>query len=491
MDNLSGATAACQWPSLSWHRLYSEAELYKSAIRLYTKPLFQWHKALSTSVDGRTLYDFARRGLQNLAGIHRRLANKEFSFRPGLALHRNFNGKRRTLYLYPWEERLVDLLLYRLLTRAVDPTFSSCSYAYRRTGFGVDRCQRHIQHVLRRLGDPIFVTKRDIADFFASIDQEILLRQLGGFIREDDYLFRLLRERVHFSCWDKGEIRRPPRGVPFGTAVGCFLANLFLSGLDRRLEAIPDLVYVRYADDILMLSRERTALELARRLFHDELTRLGLESKTSHAQDFVFTRFGSRDLLPAASRFRHLGLEYRVGGSVGLSRDKFRKICNLFRYAFRRKAGKFRRLRDPLGRARLAIDLASETIAAGIRNVAIIDYYLRHVNDECQIRQLDHWLAEEVLSLALGGGHKKGHFRSLSFRKLRAMGLPSLVHRRRLLRHRHIASSFFVWKNCQREKARRPYPRHEKKHLGPAARPVLDEMPAFSQDPEAAADSTL
>jgi hypothetical protein len=112
------------------------------------------------------------------------------------------------------------------------------------------------------------------------------------------------------------------------------------------------------------------------------------------------------------------------------------------------------------------------------------------VNDEPQLKQLDRWLAEEVLSLAFDGGHRKGHFRALPFARLRAMGLPSLVHRRRLLRHRHIASSFFIWKDCQMEKGRRSLPKLEAKHPGPAARPIVTRAPAFSQNPEAAAKTS-
>ena len=100
---------------LRWRDVYREAELYKAAVRIYTKPLFSWRKALFASTDKKDLYDFARSGLHNLADIHRALTRESFSFRPAVALHRNFRGKRRTLYIYPWEERLVDLLLYRLL----------------------------------------------------------------------------------------------------------------------------------------------------------------------------------------------------------------------------------------------------------------------------------------------------------------------------------------------------------------------------------------
>src|SRR2546423_5727151 len=106
------AAARSEGTKLRWAQLYREAELYKAAVRLYTKPLFAWRKALSTSCDGRTLYDFARRGLCKLDALHQALRRHEFAFQPGLALHRNFNGKHRTLYIYPWEERLGDLLLY-------------------------------------------------------------------------------------------------------------------------------------------------------------------------------------------------------------------------------------------------------------------------------------------------------------------------------------------------------------------------------------------
>ena len=97
------ASAPASQPSrrLDWRDVYREAELYRAAIRVYTKPLFQWRKALCTSSDGKTLYDFAARGLRSLDTLHRSLARREFSFRPSLALHYNFNGKHRTLYIAP------------------------------------------------------------------------------------------------------------------------------------------------------------------------------------------------------------------------------------------------------------------------------------------------------------------------------------------------------------------------------------------------------
>ena len=72
---------------------------------------------------------------------HRALASQSFAFRPALARHYTFNGKHRTLYLAPWEDRIVDLLLYRVLNRRLHTWFSPHSYAYRDSTYGLDACQ--------------------------------------------------------------------------------------------------------------------------------------------------------------------------------------------------------------------------------------------------------------------------------------------------------------------------------------------------------------
>jgi RNA-directed DNA polymerase len=463
---------------LRWRDLYHEADLYKAAVRLYTKPLFSWRKALFSSTDKRDLYDFARSGLHNLAGMHRSLARESFSFRPAVALHRNFRGKRRTLYIYPWEERLVDLLLYRLLSARLHGWFSKNSYAYRLRGFGLDRCQRNIAKLLATADAPLFLAKRDIASYFPSVNHELLLAQLSKLIDPHDYLFQLLEDCVRFTCEDAGQTMRADQGIAFGTPTACFLANVYLTPLDRQLDALPGLNYFRYADDLLLLSSSRETIEAALALFDQALLDLQLRSKPSHEQTLlIFCNASIAAGFEPATRFRHLGLEFCADGSVRLSRDKCRKICNLFRFAFRRKRAKLARIVDPRKRAQFAIEAARHALEQSVRNVAIVDYYLKHVSDEAQLRLLDRWLAEEVLSLAFGGGHKKSYFRLLPYRSLRAMGLPSLVHRRRQIQHGQIAAPFFVWKRYQAQKSSR--------ETAARLHPQSAAAAAFSPSPEA------
>jgi hypothetical protein len=475
---------------LRWRDLYREAELYKSALALYSKPLFTWRKALFTSTDNHDLYDFARHGLCNLSAIHKMLERESFVFRPGLALHRNFRGKARTLYIYPWEERLVDLLLYRLLTARFDSHFSHHSYAYRLRGYGLDHCQRKIARILTTSRAPLFAVKRDVANYFPSIDHDLLRAQLAERIDSSDYLFQLLEQRIQFSYQDEGRgvLCHATQGIAFGTPIASFLANLHLTPLDCQIETIPGIHYFRYADDLLFLSEYRGAICQAIDSFDSSLRALALRSKSTHERNLVLAMAGAvianADGFEPSVRLHHLGLEFQAGGGIRLSRDKFRKIRNVFRVAFRRKRAKLRRIREPRKRAEFLVRTAQHALAQSIRNVALVDYYLKHVTDETQLGLLDRWIAEEVLALALGNGHKKSHFRQLPFRALRAMGLPSLVHRRRQIQHGQIAAPFFVWKRYQTQKSSR-----ETAARLPVAQPFLAVRAgaAFSPSPEAAA----
>jgi retron-type reverse transcriptase len=465
---------------LRWRDVYREAELYKAAIRVYTKPLFLWRKALNISTDGKTLYDLAARGLNGLSAINEQLRAERFHFRPSVGLKYNFNGKRRTLYIPPWEERIVDLLIYRLLNRRLHQWFSTSSYAYRDHTFGLDRCQSRIRAVLRSARSPVYLVKRDISDYFASVDHEILLRQLENHIAPDDYLFEIICERIRFDYQDEAGQHRAAMGVPFGCASACLFANVYLTDLDRKIESVPDVYYFRYADDMLLLSPSRERALLAKERMLDGLNKLRLTTKASHQAEFVLTEMpASPDLnFQPVVAFRHLGLQFGCSGSVSLSRDKQRKIQNLFRFAFRRARRRWKKISDPRERARTLIAVACQTIDQGVRNVAILDYYLKHVTDGSQLRLLDRWLAEEILNLVFGG-HKKGHFAKISYEELRRYGLPSLVHRQRLILHRKIDSPFFIW---QQQKANRAF-----KGTVASRRHASRDAADFSPCPEAAA----
>ena len=151
----------------------------------------------------------------------------------------------------------MDLLLYRMLNKRFHSAFSNNSYAYRHRGYGVDACQHRIHGHLKEMPRPVYFIERDVANYFPSVDHEVLLKALEQWVEPQDYLYQLLQERIKFRVLTSDGAKMAEIGIPFGTAIACFFANLYLTPLDRELAAVPGLAYYRYADDILAFSSRR------------------------------------------------------------------------------------------------------------------------------------------------------------------------------------------------------------------------------------------
>jgi retron-type reverse transcriptase len=149
--------------------------------------------------------------------------------------------------------------------------FSTNSYAYREGNFGLDLCQARIAAVLRAK-KPLYVIKRDIADYFATVNHDVLLDKLAELVDPGDYLFRLLEQRTRFLYEEGGTPRQAILGIPFGTAIACLFANVYLTNLDGEIESIAGVSYFRYADDILLLSQDHEAARNASQVLERSLS---------------------------------------------------------------------------------------------------------------------------------------------------------------------------------------------------------------------------
>ena len=440
---------------LKFNEIYQRETLFRSALALYTKSLFFRKKATTASWDGGTLYDFASHGTKELDLLHKKLVNRKFTFSPAKPLKIVRSGKERIVYIWPWDERVVDLMLYQQINQRIDQHFSRSVYAFRWHGYGIDLCQNRVAaFIVKNRNKPIYVVKRDVANCFPSLPHELVKRVTAAVVEPGDYLEQLLQEHIEFSYWQNdGELVTAEAGVPFGAPTACLLANLALTPFDDALANLPMSCYTRYADDMLFLTTDRDTAQKAVEIFGAVFAELGLGSKASAEINGILTKEppaepdDSFTILPG---LKHLGIYFQADGTVSLSLDKQRKIYRLFRASFTRYRNRLKKIKDIKKRASLLCSAARNMLEKSQSNVAIIDYYLKHITDTKQIQLLDRWLAEEVLSIALNTGHKKGNFAKISFEELREMGLPSLSHRRSLLLHGHIDNSFLRWKNALR-----------------------------------------
>ena len=154
----------------------------------------------------------------------------------------------------------MDLMLYRELTKYFHGVYEQSCFAYRMGSHGVDSCQHRVEQHIRQLPRPLYFVKRDVADYFPSINHERLLTLLADWAEPNDYLFKLLRQRIQFEVLQEDglTVNTANRGIAFGTAIACFFANLYLTPLDRQLSKIKGLKYFRYADDLLSFSANRS-----------------------------------------------------------------------------------------------------------------------------------------------------------------------------------------------------------------------------------------
>jgi hypothetical protein len=219
--------------------------------------------------------------------------------------------------------------------------------------------------------------------------------------------------------------------------MACLLANVYLTDLDHRMTQQAT-NYYRYADDFLLASDTAEPVLESAQLLDQGLIALKLQLNQSKNENLSFE---AHDQFQQVNRFKYLGLEYWQNGIVRLPLEKKRKVIGIFRRAIQEL--KTRRLSNSVEtRLQLAIENIQHAIDKRIRYAAIIDYYLKHVNDENQLKIMDREIAEMVISVVLQKPFRQRDFKTISFKRLRELGLPSLVHRSRLQHHKCLRVPF-------------------------------------------------
>jgi RNA-directed DNA polymerase len=137
---------------------------------------------------------------------------------------------------------------------------------------------------------PKYVLDADIAKCFDRIDQAALLRKLKTF----PTLNRLVKAWLKAGVLDNGVFVETETGTPQGGVLSPLLANIALHGLEeyirtrfpartrrnpeqpgRQIHWQPQVI--RYADDLVILHRDRTVIEHCRHLTQEWLKGIGLE----------------------------------------------------------------------------------------------------------------------------------------------------------------------------------------------------------------------
>lgn len=188
----------------------------------------------------------------NLFSLHSRLKNKTYKHGSYSEFYVN-DPKRRHIHKAQVRDRIVHHLLYKYLYAIFDQTFICDSYSCRMgkgTHRAVKRLERFARAVSKNYSQNCWALKLDIKKFFTSVDHEILKSLIAKKIKDEEIL------------WLIGKVIKSfPKGIPLGNLTSQIFANIYLNELDQFVKhKLKIKHYLRYADDFLILNRNRESL---------------------------------------------------------------------------------------------------------------------------------------------------------------------------------------------------------------------------------------
>lgn len=195
---------------------------------------------------------------QEYIGILNKIAAEGLSTPCKKQIQKIDSTKKRIVYTFPKEENYILKLLTYLLIRMYDGVFSPNLYSFR-ANYSVKQA---FQHILSTSNiDQYYTYKVDISDYFNSIDLDILLPSLHKVLSNDLALYEFIEAILKNPfVVENGEIKQEKKGVMAGCPIAAFLANVYLSDLDKMF-AEEDTIYCRYSDDIIIFTKNKEAQE--------------------------------------------------------------------------------------------------------------------------------------------------------------------------------------------------------------------------------------
>jgi RNA-directed DNA polymerase len=215
-----------------------------------------WREFLRGKRKRHDVQEFGHALMDNVLALHRDLKNKTY-FHGSYHAFNISDPKPRNIHKASVRDRLLHHAIYRKLYPYFDKKFIAESYSCRKgkgTHKAVDRFRNYAYVVSKNHTKTCWVLKCDIRKFFASIDHRILFRVLEKYISDEGVLW-LLNQVVASFHTELG------KGLPLGNLTSQLLVNVYMNEFDQFAKhTLKAKYYIRYADDFVFLSRDKTWL---------------------------------------------------------------------------------------------------------------------------------------------------------------------------------------------------------------------------------------
>ena len=184
---------------------------------------------------------------KNLKSIQRDLSEETYRIST-YEIFKIYEPKERIIYRLPFYDRVVQHAIMNILEKIWVSLFISQTYSCIKNR-GIHGVLKIIKRDLKDVENTKYCLKMDIRKFYPSIDHEIMKEIIRKKIK-DTRLLTLLDSIIDSAP-----------GLPIGNYLSQFLSNLYLAYFDHWLKEERKIkYYYRYADDLVILGKEKDYL---------------------------------------------------------------------------------------------------------------------------------------------------------------------------------------------------------------------------------------
>ncbi|MDD5528229.1 MAG: reverse transcriptase/maturase family protein [Patescibacteria group bacterium] len=231
-----------------------------------------WQEFLRGKRSRKDVQIFSANLMDNIFSLHHDLLYHAYEH-GGYEAFKINDPKPRDIHKAGVRDRLLHHAVYRILYPFFVRTFIADSYSCqinKGTHCALDKFRRFAYQASKNNTRTCYVLKGDIRKFFASIDQNILLKILNEYIPDKNIIWLLEKIIKSFSAKANGV------GLPLGNLTSQLFVNIYLNKFDQFIKhKLKVKYYIRYADDFVIFSENKKWLEdlipAIRKFLRDEL----------------------------------------------------------------------------------------------------------------------------------------------------------------------------------------------------------------------------
>jgi retron-type reverse transcriptase len=355
--------------------------------------------------------------------------------------------KERIIYPLTAIDNIVQGVLYEILLKLALPKISQQVHSYipgRGTRTAINQFTDYIKKINQSDSKKdIFVFRTDIRKYTDSIplhSNSYVWQQMNELINKTSFdekmkpaIMALAQAFIRPSIKLQNELENGGTyqslvGLPTGIPLTTIVANLYLADLDHALEALPNILYLRYGDDILIAHEDPQVILQAEKIYVQHLEKLKLIRHPEKDQRIYFTRAGKAHtdtLWTGAQSIDYIGFSVNRFGHKSISMSRRHRLKIMLKERIRTTYALIKHFDRSVQIGVLSTTVANLLHSSKELVLSEADALLEHTDDRSALKQFDYFVAYEI-SKTITGIHGPRTFRHVSIKQIRQY-LPAFV----------------------------------------------------------------